>query len=80
MAENGNGNGQDRGALGVLITHEEMAVAYKVAELLGVAEKFGCSSPLGGIVVLLSRLSLDLVELEIKIQTLEKFLKGAPEK
>jgi len=70
-----NGNGKDSDAFGVLITQEEMAVAFRVAQLLGIEEKFGQSSPLGGVVVLLSKLSLDVVDLAIKVQILEKFLK-----
>ncbi len=67
MVENGNGNGQDEGALGILITQEEMKIAFGIAEALGCKERFGQSSPLGGIVVVLKELlsSLEIAAEEI---------------
>ena len=71
MAENGNGvengNGKDKGTFNILITQDEMAVAFKLAEELGIKEEFGNSSPLGGIVILLTNLAICVFTLQARI-------------
>ena len=69
MAE--NGNGRNKGTFGPLITYEEMASAFEIAKLLGVEDEFGGSSPLGGIVVLILGITLEIGRLKAKIERLE---------
>ena len=71
MAENGNGVIGKEGGFPGLITHDEMAVAFKLANVLGIEEEFGNSSPLGGIVILLTNLAMYTHTLEARISFLE---------
>ncbi len=66
-----NGNGKDGGDWGPLITRDEMAIAFSIADKLGIGKVFGESSPLGGIVVLLNNLVITIARLEARVQMLE---------
>lgn len=74
MAE--NGNGEDGGAWGPLITHDEMAIAFELAERLGIKDQFGGASPLGGLVILILKLSLELGKFNERLTKQEQAFKN----
>lgn len=72
-----NGNGKDEGAWGPLITRDEMAIAFELAKRLGIEDQFGNASPLGGLVILLLKLSLEMGKFSARLDELERALDDA---
>ena len=66
-----NSNGKSKNSPNILITRDEMLIAFKVAKELGVLKEFGNCSPLGGIVVLLWNLTISMLKLKARVSFLE---------